>query len=375
MKIAFLLDTFPSLTETFIARDIEALRYHGLEIEIFALNAGQGAQSLISKKSLSLLLQNAWGKIADAQLRAAYFKAVGAAWWTQMQQSGAAREISHLHAGWASHPAYIAWGAAEKSGLTWSFSGHARDIFVEGGDLRGKIRDARFAAVCTKVALHHLENIAPDETYKFFYAPHGIETDKIPFATWNKPSVPKLLAVGRLVEKKGFGVFLDACAILQAQNFAFEARIIGDGPLRESLLTRRNRLNLQNNVQISGALPQREILVAMRQASCLVVPALVAADGDRDGLPNVILEAAATGLPIVATNTGAISEFVDERTGFLCVAGKAEALATTIQKSLENESETNARRVAARERVEASFNARQSILPLAEGLKICTVKR
>src|SRR5690349_19755019 len=137
MKIAFLLDTFPSPTETFIARDIEALRRHGLEIEVFALKNGVGAEPLMPSNSSALTLRGAWEKLTAPGVRAGYFKQLGAAWWQQMQNSGVAQEITHFHAGWASHPAYIAWGAAEKSGLTWSFSGHARDIFVMGGDLRG----------------------------------------------------------------------------------------------------------------------------------------------------------------------------------------------------------------------------------------------
>ena len=183
MKIAFLLDTFPSLTETFIARDIEALRRHGLGIEVFALRCGEGAQPLAPSKSAALLARGALEKLTSPGVRAGYFKDLGAAWWQQLQARGTAPDIQHIHAGWASHPAYIAWGAAEKAGLTWSFSGHARDIFVEGGDLQRKMAAAQFAAVCTKAAARHLENIAPERKSKIIYAPHGIEAQRIEFGS------------------------------------------------------------------------------------------------------------------------------------------------------------------------------------------------
>ena len=368
MKTAFLLDTFPSLTETFIARDIEALRRHGLEIEVFALHDAEGARPLMPPPSATLWARGAFEKLTDSGLRAGYFKALGAAWWQYLTQSGAASEIRHIHAGWASHPAYIAWGAAEKADLTWSFSGHAHDIFVSGGDLESKLNAAQFAAVCTRAAARHLEKIAPSQRDKIIYAPHGIEASKIEFAPWNVPAVPQILAVGRLVEKKGFGVLLDACAILQGQGFEFTAQIIGAGPLFDALKLRSERLNLGHLLRFSGALSPSEVLKAMRQSSCLVVPAVTAADGDRDGLPNVILEAAACGLPLVATRAGAIEEFVDETTGALCKAGRAEELAAAIAALFANRALTETRRCVARKRLEENFDLMANSARLANAL-------
>lgn len=369
MKIAFLLDTFPSPTETFIARDIQALRRHGLDIEVFALKNGVGAQALHVSASPHLALQGAWEKLTAPGLRSRYFKQLGAAWWQQMQKCGAAQEIQHFHAGWASHPAYIAWGVAQKSGLTWSFSGHAHDIFVLGGDLDAKLASARFATVCTKAAQRHLQNLAPAYSKKIIYAPHGIESKTIEFGAWNVPPVPQFLAVGRLVEKKGFGVLLDACAILRSRGFAFNCRIIGDGPLRDPLKQRTQRLDLNDCVQFSGALPQDEVLAAMREASCLVVPAITAADGDRDGLPNVILEAAACGLPLVASRAGAIEEFVDKTTGLLCAPHRAETLAEAIETIFLLPDQTEKRRQNARRRVENSFDLMTNAAVLAGQLR------
>ena len=242
---------------------------------------------------------------------------------------------------------------------------------MNGGDLPGKLAAARFAAVCTKAAARHLETSAPEHRDKILYAPHGIEAQLIEFGVWNVPAVPQILSVGRLVEKKGFGVFLEACAILQSQGFVFTARVIGEGPLRDVLITRRDRLNLHDIVHFSGALPQGEVLATMRAASCLVVPALTASDGDRDGLPNVILEAAACGLPIVATRAGAIEEFVDETTGALCAPGRAEDLAAAVTTIFAERDLTEQRRRVARQRVERDFDLMTTSARLAEVTTSC----
>lgn len=373
VNIAFLLDTFPSPTETFIARDIEALRRYGLNIQVFALHAGPGAQSMKISGSLPLFARGLWEKATRPGLRPGYFQALGAAWWRELEAAGQAKDIDHLHAGWASHPAYVAWGAAQAArpgrNLTWSFSGHARDIFVMGGDLSAKLEAACFASLCTRTAALHLQALAPQHRDKIIHAPHGVESGQIPFSARIIGAEPQLLAVGRLVQKKGFEVLLDACAVLQARDFKFTLRIIGDGPLLATLKERCRRLNLSERVHIAGALSQPEVLNSMRAASCLIVPSLVAADGDRDGLPNVLLEAAACGLPLVATRAGAIEEFVDETTGLLCAPGRAEELAAAVQSVFADRTATEQRRLAARRRVESDFDLMTNALRLADALR------
>ncbi len=367
MKIAFVLDSFPSLTETFIAREIAALRRHGLDIHVFALHAGTGARPITPPMPFSSLwLRGAWQKVRGGE-RANYFKALGAQWWRDLGDE--ARTFDHIHAGWASHPALLAWGAAEASGLPWSFSGHARDLFVSGGDLKAKLASARFAAVCTRAGAEHLRQISPACAEKVLCAPHGIEAGTIAFRECTPPDAPLILAVGRMVEKKGFGILLDALAILRAQDFDFQAQILGDGPLREQLMARRDHLGLQSCVRLPGAMTQNEVMDIMRAASCLAVPSLVAQDGDRDGLPNVVLEAAACGLPLVATRAGAIEEFVDEKTGWLCRPGNAESLAESLRALFTDEENTRARCREARKKVERDFDALHNAQVLAEAFR------
>lgn len=135
MILAYLLDTFPSASETFIAREIDALRRRGFEVRVFALHAGKGAQRLdVPAAPLGKVKAGLTRKIRGPK----YFEDLGAAWYQRERDVGL-RDVEHIHAGWASHPAEIALGAAEASGLSWSFSGHARDLWVDGRDFARKL--------------------------------------------------------------------------------------------------------------------------------------------------------------------------------------------------------------------------------------------
>ena len=359
MKLAYILDTFPSLTETFIAREIAALRRRGLEIEIFALQAGPGAGSL-GPVSWS---RRAWGALERLRGRARehYFKAVGTDWWHTNKTHPALRGISHIHAGWASHPAFIAWGAAEAAELPWSFSGHARDLFVAGAALPEKLEAARFASVCTRAGQQFLQQQVPSCAAKVLYAPHGLEIAAYPFHTPDLAAPMRLLSVGRLVEKKGFAVLLDALAILQTQGQPFQATVIGGGPLHDALVRRRDALGLDKHVTFTGAQSEADVRAAMRAANCFVLPAIVASDGDRDGLPNVLLEAAACGLPLVATPVGGIMDLLDETVGYLCEPNNAAQLAATLRRVCADKAATLRLCQQARARVEAQFDVDRNV--------------
>ncbi|MBV9468814.1 MAG: glycosyltransferase family 4 protein, partial [Abitibacteriaceae bacterium] len=271
-----------------------------------------------------------------------------------------------IHAGWASHPAFIAWGTAQEAGLPWSFSGHARDLFVEGASLKEKLQAAQFTAVCTRVGQQFLQKEAPQFAAKVLYVPHGLDMAHYHFQVPALDNEMRLLSVGRLVEKKGFRVLLDALSVLQWQGHQFQTTIIGDGPLQQELVARKNVLGLAEQVTFTGAQTQAEVRAAMAQANCFVLPAIIAHDGDRDGLPNVLLEAAASGLPLVSTNTGGITDFLDASTGRLCPAGNAEALAATLLQVFQDKAETLNMCQAARQRVEEQFDIGRNVEQLAK---------
>ena len=333
MRIAFLLDTYPSPTETFIAREIDALRRRGFDIAVFAFHAGEGAAP-IAQTLAHKLSPRRW-------------EAVGRA----LDLSG----FAHVHAGWANHLAEVARAAAERAGIPWSFSAHARDLWVEGGDLRGKLASAKFAACCTRAGTEELRRFGEN----VIYAPHGLELPRYEFREPNlsDPNDKKLVGVGRLVEKKGW-----LAALRAANDLSAELTIIGDGPQRSALEARP----FYSQVTVLPGMPHDELIVKLREFNCLILPSRRAPDGDRDGLANVLLEAAALGLPIVTTNAGSASDFVDETTGLIVEAGDVRALTFAILRVFDKPDATRKRCQAGRSRVEQRFDVEQNVGVLGE---------
>jgi len=355
MRIAYILDSYPSLSETFLAREIAALRVRGIEITIFAIHAGDGATAIPIPPFLRAT------KIFP-QTRTRVWKKIGAHWWNGLPNR---QSIAHVHAGFASHPAALAWGAAEAANVSWSFSAHARDIWVEGDDLSEKLGAARFATSCTRAGVEALH--AKNEQSEILYAPHGLELLKFPFQEreWRRGGVMKLLSVGRLVEKKGFAILLESLAQLRRENFLFAMTIIGQGSERSNLQRQIQQLRLGGCVRLAGALPNGETLAMMQRAHALVFAGVAARDGDRDGLPNVLLEAAALGTPIVATRAGSVTDFADENTAWLCAPNEAASLARAIAEVWRGGEIARNKAAAARARLEANFSVASNVEALA----------
>jgi glycosyltransferase involved in cell wall biosynthesis len=247
----------------------------------------------------------------------------------------AAPDVCHLHAHFAHGATTITWHAARIAGLPFSFTGHARDIYAPGlnprGWLRRKLLAARFVVTCTEANRRHLEAIAPAATIHLVY--HGLNAD---FARLLRETPPpeaaggtlQVLGVGRMVAKKGFDVLVDACAVLRSRGVPFDAAIIGqDDKHGDVLRARIAELGLQDRVRLPGPMSQADLLGEYRRASALCVPCRVL-DDDRDGIPNVLVEAMAAGTPVVATRVSGIPELVDHGVNGLLVAPEdAEALA------------------------------------------------
>lgn len=359
MKIAYILAEYPALSETFIAREIEALERRGFEVDIWALRAGDGAREIAVSGVARVLTKLRGG---DEQ----HWQKVGESWAERERES--LHGVQHIHGGWASFPAEIAWGGARVLGVPWSFTGHARDLWVEGKSLAEKLRASRFATSCTRAGAEYLQNCAPESAGKVLYAPHGVEIACYPFHAQRKLHSPvHVLAVGRLVEKKGFLILLDALAHLQDENIAVQLTIIGEGPQRSELEERIAQLGLK--AQLLGAQAHKEVIAAMHQADLFVMPSIRARDGDSDGLPNVLLEAAACGLPIVSTRAGAITDFLDETRAWLCAPNEAESLKHMIQKAVQDYDQSLQRAHQARLHVASHFEIERNINVLAQALK------
>jgi glycosyltransferase involved in cell wall biosynthesis len=256
-----------------------------------------------------------------------------------------APEVRHLHAHFAHGTTTVTWLAAEIAGLPFSFTGHARDIYAQelnpGGLLRRKLRAARFAVTCTEANRRHLLAIAPEAAVHLVY--HGLGAD-FPRPTEDEPAVDPLgngrlrvLGVGRLVEKKGFDVLVEACALLAAREVPFEALIVGQDDKHGGEVRRRiAALDLEERVRLPGPMGQEELSREYGRASVFCLPCRVL-PGDRDGLPNVLVEAMASGVPVVTTGVSGIPELVShEANGLIVDPNDPEGLADSLVRLHED---------------------------------------
>ena len=258
----------------------------------------------------------------------------------------AAGDVRHLHAHFAHGTTTVTWLASAITGLPFSFTGHAKDIYAPklnpAGLLRRKLRAARFAVTCTEANLEHLRAIAPDATVHRVY--HGLNADfsRLLAGTVNghapEPDAVRLLGVGRLVPKKGFDVVVDACGLLSRRGVPFQATIVGpDDDAGPGLRRRIAELGLGDRIRLQGQMSQAELLGEYRRASAFCLPCRVLDDGDRDGIPNVLVEAMASGAPVVTTPISGIPEIVrDGVNGLLVAPDDPEALADAIVRLRED---------------------------------------
>ena len=248
--------------------------------------------------------------------------------------------VRHLHAHFCHGATTVTWLASMITGLPFSFTAHAKDIYCQSlnpaGLLARKMRAARMVVTCTDANRIHLEHLAPGTPVHCVY--HGLNTDFTRLiegmtATQRHQLQPyRILAVGRLVAKKGLDVLVDACAILERRGVPLHLDIVGeDGDQKADLAARIANHGLAAAVTIRGPMTQPALVDIYRSASVFCLPCRVAADGDRDGIPNVLMEAMACGLPVVTTPVSGIPELLTDRVNGLFVppddaAATAEAL-------------------------------------------------
>ncbi|MEA2229334.1 MAG: hypothetical protein QOF04_2964 [Solirubrobacteraceae bacterium] len=251
----------------------------------------------------------------------------------------AAPDVRHLHAHFAHGTTTVTWLASTITGLPFSFTGHAKDIYSPGlnpaGLLRRKLLAARFAVTCTEANVEHLRAIAPEADVHRVY--HGLNADFSRLIAGERDAEPaanglRVLGVGRLVAKKGFDVVVDACGVLHRRGVPFEALIVGpDDDAGPALRARIDELGLAGRVRLEGQMSQAELLEEYRRASAFCLPCRILDNGDRDGIPNVLAEAMAAGAPVVTTPISGIPEIVrDGVNGLLVRPDDPEALADAV---------------------------------------------
>jgi glycosyltransferase involved in cell wall biosynthesis len=394
-KLGFVLKRYPRYSETFVVREILAHEEAGASVEIFSMRPPDDAhfQDLISRvrAPANYLYMPAEGllpeSLAGATLTAAHFwkaMAEGSAELPGLQarleevREAEARDIyqglqlarairrkniQHLHAPFASDAATIARLASRFSGVPFSFTARAKDIFhdaVKPDDLRRKLHDAASVVTISDYHLNYLRKTYGPLADKVQRVYNGLNLEEYPYRS-PEDRPPVILAVGRLIEKKGFADLIDACALLERDQLDFRCRIIGSGKLQADLVAQINRLRLENKVLLIGPVRQAEVAKEMHHAAVLAAPCIVASDGDRDGLPNVIQEALALGLPVVATDVTGIPEVVHhEKTGLQVPQRDPQVLAAAIRKLLRDPALRVRLATGGRRLIEADFDNRHT---------------
>jgi glycosyltransferase involved in cell wall biosynthesis len=266
--------------------------------------------------------------------RAIYVKELLQALWIadDLEAAGDAR---WLHAHFAHGTTTVSWLVAQLLDLPFSFTGHAKDIYRESlnpaGLLARKMRAAEFVVTCTGANVEHLRRIAPEADVRLAY--HGLNADFAELLSSAPPRVEpartRVLSVGKLVGKKGFDVLIQATVLLRQGGVDLEVVVAGeDGDEGERIRRLVGEPALRGVVQLCGPLSQEELLAQCRHATMFVLACRIDADGDRDGIPNVLVEAMAAGLPVVSTRVSGIPELVqDGLNGLLVPPEDAPALA------------------------------------------------
>jgi colanic acid/amylovoran biosynthesis glycosyltransferase len=386
-RIAYILLWFPEPTQTFILDEVNTMAGLGLDLTVYTLYGPRPPQRLkgMAKvkapvhhlglastrellRSLARVKEN-WGPGAAKFLRQVVLRrwrsleTAGEALWVALagvHLAGIFRDqgISHIHAPWANGPATAAWVAARLSGIPFSFCGHAHDIYPPDGALVEKLHAASFVRTISHTNERYLADLAPAAASKIVHITYGAPLTAAPREP--RPPAPpfQLLALGRLVEKKGFPLLLAACRDLKDWGVDFRLTLAGDGPQRSHLAGLVREYALNGRVTFLGHVPHNQVPDLFRRADQFIMPCIVAKGGDRDGLPNVILEALAFQVPVVATDVNGVNEAViPEKTGWLVPQQEPGLLAQAMREALSEPKEAQRRAAAGRDLVRREFDS------------------
>ncbi|MGC8605675.1 MAG: glycosyltransferase family 4 protein, partial [Desulfomonilaceae bacterium] len=243
----------------------------------------------------------------------------------------------HIHATWAMGPATAAWVTSELTGIPFSFTGRAGDIYPPDGALQEKVKSAKFVISDNMTNVPYLEKVVPDSKGKIFGIYNGIPLEKMVEAPVLMIPPYKLLALGRFDRIKAFHVLIHACKVLQDSGLDFKLILAGDGPQKFKLKYLVYRLGLKDRVDFPGFIPYNLVSDLFCSADVFVMSSAVHRSGDRDGLPTVILEALAHRLPVVSTDVCGIPEVIHNgTTGLLVPQNDPESLAKAILEMLRD---------------------------------------
>jgi len=419
--VAYVMNGYPRLSETFITHEIHQLERLGLTLRLFSVKRERepkvhpvvgavrapltylpDASSLSGTSLVPWLRRNApvfWRGNASVALRHPwrYLRTLASAvamsrryrtpdqprmrkvFIKEFLQAALiadelhrAGDVGHLHGHFCHGVATITWFASRLSGIPFSFTAHAKDIYqaeLNPGDLlERKLGAARFVATCTcaNASVLRPRHPRPDEVHAIY---HGLDTNYFaPAPDGGTPAPPVILAVGRFVEKKGFDHLIEACALLKRDGVRFGCVIVGErGEAYDGICRLIEQHGLADHVRLRSAVAQDELRDIYRGARVFALPCRVTADGDRDGFPNVLAEAMAMGVPVVSTAISGIPEFIDDGVhGLLVPGGDANALADALKRLLADDMLHARLARAGRQRIVERFDSRRTTIALRE---------
>ena len=393
-RFAYLFERFPSFGQTFCYREVAGLARQGITPPIFSIRNPRdeppqewdahivkrvhylpeekellddvrraSKKGKLSQEIIAAL--DEWGRRTDF-LRLYQAVYIG----LRLREMG----IRHVHAHFAGMSARTAFWIHRFFPITFSFTAHANDIFAPRGfeiGLDRLVDAARVIVTETDYAARFLRERFPDCADRVHRVYNGLDLAEFGRADFS-PAPPLVVAVGRLIAKKGFVDLIRACGLLAERGKSLRCEIIGEGPLENELRAQIEELGLQNRVALSGAKPQREVRQRLTAASVFVLPSVVDAEGGMDNLPTVIMEAMATGLPVISTDIGGIPEMVIENeTGFLVQPGDAVALAGAIEKVIHDRLLGQRLGHAGYQRAQELFSIAKNVRDLCELINTC----
>jgi colanic acid/amylovoran biosynthesis glycosyltransferase len=388
-RIGYVLKRYPRYSETFIVNEILAHEAAGLDIQIFSLMPPTDShfQDIIGhvKAPVQYLpYENIkgidfWQAVKEAQnaipgvltklelVRGENYRDIYQA--LILASTVRSTGIGHLHAHFSTSATTVARLASLFSEVPYSFTAHAKDIYhqdVDQASLQRKVNDAAAVVTIGEYNLNYLRRMFPSDNSKIVRIYNGLDLASFQYRKPERRN-NEIVAVGRLVEKKGFDVLIDACVLLNRRSRQFHCSIIGTGPLESNLRVQIEQLGMQTSVQLTGALPRMEMLRYIQEATVLAAPSIVGHDGDRDGLPTTLLEAMALGTPCVSTDVTGIPEVLHDRdTGLMVPQNDSVALANALEQLLQDPELATSLAEKARALIESKFDIHKNTAVLRE---------
>ncbi len=403
-RVIYLVRSWPRLSQTFILNEVLAVERRGIELDVFSLvRSGEttvqpqladvrAPVTYLDEQPLRRRLadhlavaRTDWRRYWAAAWHASRHPGLSAGYATcstwrcfshavtvtaAIGRRPAADRPGHVHAHFAHDPALVAVYVHRLTGLPYSITAHARDLYqIPTENLAARASGATAVVTCCTVNADYLHATLPaEERPPVMVVHHGVELGQ--FRPTDSPSVastPLVVSVGRLVEKKGYDDLLHALTKVKADGWAFRCEIYGDGPLRSELLALRDELDLGADVEFAGEHGRERIVAALAAADVFMLTPRVTDDGDRDGIPNVLVEAMACGLPVVTTVAGGVAELVAHgENGLLAQPRDVDAVAANLVRLLDDEELRASLGAAARRTVETGYDVNQAAAALAE---------